>query len=184
MLYVIRFLQLLICSAAPSAAATYAVMQKPNENLWTALCILTFVIFLVLNIFANAALFRAVRGDFRAYFTVSIVTYALYVIFTAVVYKYTDSTVFSALCACLRSFEDIVGKTRYTVALSHIIAAAFIAVQPFIMRKRDEKLARLAAEQESMNDETVGLMIDPDDIGTAPDDPFKFDPFKDDDEEI
>ncbi len=175
MIYVIRFLQILICSAVPSALSTYAVIHRSSIPLWIALCAVSFVIFLASNAVFNAALYRAVRGMIFEYFKINIVVYAAYIVFTVIVYNFTDATVFSFLCACLRAFETLVDKTRYTVALSLTIAILFMIIQPYIMKKHDEKLERIREEQESLLDEEVGLMIDPDDDGIAPDDPFRND---------
>ena len=173
MIYVIRFLQILICSVAPSAISTYAIIRQPSVPLWIALCAVSFVIFLALNAVFNAMIYRAVRGIIPEYFKINITVYIAYIVFTVIVYNFTDATVFSFLCACLRAFEELVEKTRYTVALSHIIAVFFMVIQPYIMRKHDEKIARMRAEQESLLDEEVGLMIDTEDDGIAPDDPFR-----------
>lgn len=174
MIFVIRFLQILIASAVPSAAATYIIMQKPNDNLWTAVCILAFIIFLAANAVINGSVYRMVRGIIPEYLKINITVYVLYIVFTVIVYKFTDATVFSFLCSCLRGFESILDKTRYTVGASHIISAGLMLLQPLLMKAHDEKMARLREEQEEMLDADVGLMIDIDDEdGIAPDDPFR-----------
>lgn len=175
MIYIIRFLQIFICSVVPSAISTYIIIRQPSVPLWNALCVVSFVIFLAFNVVFNGRIYRIVRGVTSEYFKINIIVYVVYIIFTIVVYNFTDATVFSVLCSCLRGFEPLVEKTRYTVALSHIIAVLFMVIQPYIMKKHNEKIERIRAEQESLLNEDVGLMIDPDEDGIAPDDPFRND---------
>lgn len=176
MIYLVRFLEILLCGVIPSAGATYVIRREPNVLLWAVLCVLAFVIFVGVNAYFSVWLLRFVKGDKKEYLRINLVSYAVYILFTIVAYNFTDAIVFSFVCANMRGFENLLRKTRYTVAFSHFIAVISILVIPYFVRKYDERMERIRAAHEEEAQAEIGLMIDIDDDAPAPDDPFRFDP--------
>lgn len=144
MVYIIRFLQMVLLAVIPSAITTFAIRQQPNEVLWIVLCSLAFIVFVIGNMIFNRQIYFITKGDIREYMIISIPAYILYIIFTVVAYKTSDPMLFSMLCANLRAFEPIVDKTRYSMIVSHLMVMIIFILQPYMMKRKEQKLSEEA----------------------------------------
>jgi hypothetical protein len=166
--YIIRTLEMYVCSAVPSAISLWIIYKVPNFTLWNILCIISFIICLAANIWLWYDYIMHTGNDNIAFYSVNSIAFIAFMTGAVVLYKFANAQLFSIAYSGMRLFENlkihniqISLHTTQSVAVSFGILALFMvltklfAVRLFGMRVSGEDLNALMMEE--TEDETMTL---------------------------
>lgn len=161
MAYIIRILEMYICSAVPSALCVWILYKATNQIVWYIICFIALLVCIAANIWFWYDYIMHTNNDDAAFYSVNIVAFIAFMAGSVCLYKYTNAQLFSIIYAGMRSFEVFGMRTVHSVTLSFGILAVFMvltkifAVKLFGLQVSGEDFNALIMEE--VEDESMTL---------------------------
>ena len=159
--YIIRILEMYICSSVPSALSVWILYKATNQTIWYILCFLALFICIAANMWFWYDYIMHTNDDDVAFYSVNSIALIAFMAGSVVLYKYTNAQIFSAVYAGMRAFEVFGMRTTYSVAIGFGVLAVFMvltkmfAVRLFGLQVSGEDFNSLIMEE--IEDESITL---------------------------
>lgn len=159
MVYVIRTLEMYLCSAIPSSIILWILTKATNSVVWDIICFFALIVCMLLNYGCWYLFIMNTHDDTKEFYKVNTVSMLLFITGAFVLHAFVNPAIFSAVYASMRAFEMFGASTILSVVISSLILilwmiiAKTFTVRIFGLRLTTEEVNRLVmmeTEDESM----------------------------------
>ena len=159
MVYLIRTLEMYICSLVPSSIILWVLTKATNPVIWDVICFFALAVCMLLNYVFWYMFIMNTYDDTKEFYKVNTVAMLLFIAGAFLMHAFVNPVGFSAVYASMRAFEMFGASTILSVVISSVIMllwmiiAKTFTVRIFGLRLKTEdvnSLIMMETEDESM----------------------------------